>query len=321
MRERYEAHAARRRPRRACRRGSRRSTPGTGSSASRRRWRSCTSTATRVIGELSGGMQEARGAGAGAGRRARRAAARRADQPPRPRLRSPGSRTLLARLRAARHRRSPTTAPSSTRVATRIVELDRGVLRSYPGNFADYETTQGRRSSPPRRSPARDVRQAAGAGRGRGSARASRRGARATWAACARLEALRERARGAARALGQRAARASTPAQRVGQDRRRAEGRRRCASASTLSSTTSRPRILRGDKVGLIGPNGAGKTTLLKLILGELQPDRGHGAPGHAARGRLLRPDARARSTPRRRSPTPSARAATGSRSAAGAST
>jgi ABC transport system ATP-binding/permease protein len=33
--------------------------------------------------------------------------------------------------------------------------------------------------------------------------------------------------------------------------------------------------ILRGDKVGLMGPNGAGKTTLLKLILGDLQPDRG----------------------------------------------
>jgi ATP-binding cassette subfamily F protein uup len=50
--------------------------------------------------------------------------------------------------------------------------------------------------------------------------------------------------------------------------------------------------ILRGDKVGVIGPNGAGKTTLLKLILGELAADLGHGAPGHAARGRVLRPDA-----------------------------
>ncbi len=34
-------------------------------------------------------------------------------------------------------------------------------------------------------------------------------------------------------------------------------------------------RLLRGDKVGFIGPNGSGKTTLLKLILGELQPDSG----------------------------------------------
>ena len=33
--------------------------------------------------------------------------------------------------------------------------------------------------------------------------------------------------------------------------------------------------ISRGDRVGLIGPNGSGKTTLLRLLLGELQPDRG----------------------------------------------
>ena len=34
-------------------------------------------------------------------------------------------------------------------------------------------------------------------------------------------------------------------------------------------------RIMRGDRIGLLGPNGAGKTTLLKLILGELEPDTG----------------------------------------------
>ena len=34
-------------------------------------------------------------------------------------------------------------------------------------------------------------------------------------------------------------------------------------------------RIMRGDRIGLLGPNGAGKTTLLKLILGELEPDNG----------------------------------------------
>ncbi|HEX3702873.1 MAG TPA: ATP-binding cassette domain-containing protein [Vicinamibacterales bacterium] len=40
-------------------------------------------------------------------------------------------------------------------------------------------------------------------------------------------------------------------------------------------------RVMRGDRIGLIGPNGAGKTTLLRLLLGELAPDRGevrHGA-------------------------------------------
>ncbi|TCV79020.1 ATP-binding cassette domain-containing protein [Sulfurirhabdus autotrophica] len=34
-------------------------------------------------------------------------------------------------------------------------------------------------------------------------------------------------------------------------------------------------RIMRGDKIGLIGPNGAGKSTLLKMILGQLEPDQG----------------------------------------------
>lgn len=38
--------------------------------------------------------------------------------------------------------------------------------------------------------------------------------------------------------------------------------------------------IMRGDRVGIIGPNGAGKSTLLKIMLGELKPDRGHATLG-----------------------------------------
>ena len=58
LRERYEAHADGRRPRRAADAASRRSTAGTGSSASTRRCSACTSTATRAIGELSGGTKK-----------------------------------------------------------------------------------------------------------------------------------------------------------------------------------------------------------------------------------------------------------------------
>ena len=39
-------------------------------------------------------------------------------------------------------------------------------------------------------------------------------------------------------------------------------------------------RILRGDRVGIVGPNGCGKSTLLRLLLGELKPDSGNIVPG-----------------------------------------
>ena len=48
--------------------------------------------------------------------------------------------------------------------------------------------------------------------------------------------------------------------------------------------------ILRGDKVGIIGPNAAGKTTLIRLLLGDLPARAGDHPPGRAARDRLLRP-------------------------------
>ena len=164
-------------------------------------------------------------------------------------------------------------------VATRIVELDRGVLRSYPGAFAAYEARKveelvGRGAGE------RARRQAAGAGGGlgeegrRGAADAKRR-PRPAPAGVARA------ARGAARV-----ARPRPPRGRRGhperQDRRRAEERLACAFRRRRPASESRlivkdfsATILRGDKVGLIGPNGAGKTTLLKLILGELQPTSG----------------------------------------------
>jgi ATPase subunit of ABC transporter with duplicated ATPase domains len=78
--------------------------------------------------------------------------------------------------------------------------------------------------------------------------------------------------------------------------------------------------IMRGDKVGLIGPNGVGKTTLLRLILGELPPDSGTVRNGSNLQVAYF-DQMRTRWIWRSRSPTPSARAATGSRSTASAST
>ncbi|MCE9659675.1 MAG: ATP-binding cassette domain-containing protein [Burkholderiales bacterium] len=156
-------------------------------------------------------------------------------------------------------------------IATRIVELDRGVLRSYPGNFAAYEARKAEQLSSEALANARAdkllaqeevwVRKGVEARRTRSVGRV------------ARLEALR----------AQRAARRDT----LGRVRLEADsGVSSGKIVAELKNVSMRfgdklivkdfsSTILRGDKVGLIGPNGAGKTTLLKLILGELQPTSG----------------------------------------------
>jgi len=156
-------------------------------------------------------------------------------------------------------------------VATRIIELDRGVLRSYPGNFAAFEATKARELENEALANARAdkllaqeevwVRKGVEARRTRSVGRV------------ARLQALR----------AQRAARRDQLGQvRLELDAGLPPGK----IVAELSDVSMRFRertlidrfsatILRGDKVGLIGPNGAGKTTLLKLILGELQPTSG----------------------------------------------
>jgi ATP-binding cassette subfamily F protein uup len=156
-------------------------------------------------------------------------------------------------------------------VATRIVELDRGRLRSYPGNFAAFEAAQARELEAEALGFARAdkllaqeevwVRKGVEARRTRSVGR------------IARLEALR----------AQRAARRDVVGRvRLDVDAGAASGRL-VAVLDHVGKAFGDKRviddfsatILRGDKVGLIGPNGSGKTTLLKLILGEIEPDRG----------------------------------------------
>ena len=156
-------------------------------------------------------------------------------------------------------------------VATRIVELDRGVLRSYPGAFSAFEAARARELEAEALAHARAdkllaqeevwVRKGVEARRTRSVGRV------------ARLQALR----------AERAARRERLGQvRLELDAGAASGRLVAelrevgmrygerVLVQDLSAT-----ILRGDKVGLIGPNGSGKTTLLKLILGELAPTSG----------------------------------------------
>jgi len=156
-------------------------------------------------------------------------------------------------------------------VCTRIVELDRGRLRSYPGNFAAFESAKERELEAEALAFARAdkllaqeevwVRKGVEARRTRSVAR------------IARLKALRE----------QRAARRDVLGRvRLEVDAGTASGKIVAALENVSKSYGPKAvvrnfsaTILRGDKVGLVGPNGAGKTTLLKLILGELAPDAG----------------------------------------------
>jgi ATP-binding cassette subfamily F protein uup len=156
-------------------------------------------------------------------------------------------------------------------VATRIVELDRGQLRSYPGNFAAFEAARQRELEAEAQASARAdkllaqeevwVRKGVEARRTRSVGRVSR------------LVKLRE----------QRAARRETLGRvRLDVDAGLPSGKIVAALEGVSQSFGDRiivrdfsATVLRGDKVGLIGPNGAGKTTLLRLILGQLEPDAG----------------------------------------------
>ena len=156
-------------------------------------------------------------------------------------------------------------------VATRIIELDRGQLRSYPGSFKTFENTKAREledeSLANRRAEkllAQEevwVRKGVEARRTRSVGRVQR------------LVKLREQ-RGARRdQLGQVRLEldAGLPPGKIVAELKNVG--MRFDEKELIKDFTA--TILRGDKVGLIGPNGSGKTTLLKLILGELQPTSG----------------------------------------------
>lgn len=157
------------------------------------------------------------------------------------------------------------------RVATRIVELDRGTLQSYPGNFAAYLTQKQEQlaqevvlNAKADKLLAQEevwIRKGVEARRTRSQSRINR------------LEQLRSRRVARRDAVG--SVRMDVASGSMG-------GKIVAELANVSLSFGDKPivrdfsaTILRGDKVGLIGPNGAGKTSLLKLILGELQASSG----------------------------------------------
>jgi ABC transport system ATP-binding/permease protein len=173
-------------------------------------------------------------------------------------------------------------------VATRIVELDRGKLLSYPGNFTKYQTDKQIQMEQELVISARAdkllaqeevwVRKGVEARRTRAVARIERlnvlraqRSARRDAVGRVRLDVDSGATSGKIVAeLSDVSKSFSTPSPLAGEGR--GEGAASSAKHIVKDFTGT---ILRGDKVGLIGPNGAGKTTLLKMILGELKPDSG----------------------------------------------
>ena len=157
------------------------------------------------------------------------------------------------------------------RVTTRIIELDRGVLRSYPGSFSDYERRKDEEIA------AED---------------AARRRFEKFWAQeevwiRKGVEARRTRNEGRVRRLQRLRQERATRRDRIGNLRLTLNsGERSGDLVAELDGVSKRfggrpivdklsLRIMRGDRIGLIGANGAGKSTLIRLILGELAPDAG----------------------------------------------
>ena len=157
------------------------------------------------------------------------------------------------------------------RVATRIVELDRGLLRSYEGNFAQYlllkedqlaqEAVVSAKADKLLAQEEVWIRKGVEARRTRSQSRIVRLEKLRASRAAHRAAVGSVRMEVAAGALGGKLVAELTQASKSFGDK---------VIIKNFSAT-----VVRGDKIGLLGPNGAGKTTLLKLILGELQPDSG----------------------------------------------
>jgi ATP-binding cassette subfamily F protein uup len=157
------------------------------------------------------------------------------------------------------------------RVATRILELDRGWLRSYPGNYSGYEQQKsselaaeaiGRRKFD--KFWAQEevwIRRGVEARRTRNEGRVRR------------LEALRS-ARAERRERIGNVKLAIDASEKSGKLVAELNGVAKSFGARPIVSDLSL-RLVRGDRVGLLGPNGIGKSTLIRLILGEIQPDFG----------------------------------------------
>ena len=156
-------------------------------------------------------------------------------------------------------------------LSTRIIELDRGTLTSWPGSYAAYL----QKKAAALENEVRDL------------ARLDKKLAQEEAWLRQGVKARRTRNEGRVKALMElRATRAAHRTQsgavRMGIEAAETSGKLVFEAKRVSKSLGGTPvirhfsqRIVRGDRVGLIGPNGSGKTTLLRLLVGELEPDEG----------------------------------------------
>ena len=157
------------------------------------------------------------------------------------------------------------------RVATRIVELDRGYLRSYPGNFSAYQARKGEELA--------------------AEAVANRKfdkfwAQEEVWIRRG-IEARRTRDEGRVRRLEALRVERAARRERLGNLKLSIDSRERSGRLVAELEGVSKsfgPKVIardlsltvmRGDRIGLLGANGVGKSTLIRLILGQLEPDSG----------------------------------------------
>jgi ABC transport system ATP-binding/permease protein len=157
------------------------------------------------------------------------------------------------------------------RITTRIVELDRGILRSYPGNFAAYEERKEQEIA------SEDV---------------ARRRFEKFWAQeevwiRRGVEARRTRNEGRVKRLESLRVERTERLDRIGNVKLSLDAGERSGQLVAELNEVEKSfggrkiidglsmRLMRGDRVGLIGPNGAGKSTLIGILLGTMEPDAG----------------------------------------------
>ncbi len=157
------------------------------------------------------------------------------------------------------------------RLATRIVEIDRGQVTSWPGDWDNYQRRVDERLHAETLEHARMDKKLA---------------EEEVWIRQG-IKARRTRNEGRVRALKRLRAERAQRRERQGQVQLQVasagqSGRKVIEALDLSHGWSGQPLvkdfstlIMRGDRIGLIGPNGSGKTTLIQLLLGQIQPDAG----------------------------------------------